>query len=243
MITNTTLERLNSINLHDLPVGKYIFTATVQEIKDIHEVDCYGSDIYVPYVYFKNIQILINGIWFFIECSGTPVKFKINKKFNKQHIENNDIVHFCANVIEKTIEFAGIEGQDIDNELYDLELEDYYEPFATLPKDYEGIVEVDVYETAFTASRRLWKNNYTECFDRQTFNKKIKTINCKRKATNKNSGYFREVQGMYFNGKEIKNLSKIRKFRKEKEGKTALKHAVTTPPSFVNNSKNIRKGF
>lgn len=33
----------------------------------------------------------------------------------------------------------------------------------------------------------------------------------KRKATPKNDGYFREAQGMYFNGKEIKQLSNIRR--------------------------------
>ena len=221
MITNTNIERLSSINLHDLPVGKYIFTATVQEIKNIHEVDYYGSDIYVPYVYFKNIQILINGIWFFIECSGNFVKAQMGKRLEKLQLKNEDTISFNAHVLEKTIEFFNIEGQDIYDETDDSECEDYYdEPLAILPKDYKGLVEVDVYETAFTTSRRLWKNNYTECFDRQTFNKKIKTINYQRKATDKNSGYFREVQGMYFNGKEIKNLSKIRRF-KIKENKNA----------------------
>lgn len=221
MITNTNIERLSSINLHDLPVGKYIFTATVQEIKNIHEVDYYGSDIYVPYVYFKNIQILINGIWFFIECSGNFVKAQMGKRLEKLQLKNEDTISFNAHVLEKTIEFFNIEGQDIYDETDDSECEDYYdEPLAILPKDYKGLVEVDVYETAFTTSRRLWKNNYTECFDRQTFNKKIKTINYQRKATDKNSGYFREVQGMYFNGKEIKNLSKIRRF-KMKENKNA----------------------
>ena len=214
MITNTNIERLSSINLHDLPVGKYIFTATVQEIKNIHEVDYYGSDIYVPYVYFKNIQILINGIWFFIECSGNFVKAQMGKRLEKLQLKNEDTISFNAHVLEKTIEFFNIEGQDIYDETDDSECEDYYdEPLAILPKDYKGLVEVDVYETAFTTSRRLWKNNYTECFDRQTFNKKIKTINYQRKATDKNSGYFREVQGMYFNGKQIKNLSKIRRFK------------------------------
>ena len=151
-------------------------------------------------------------------------------------MKNEDTISFNAHVLEKTIEFFNIEGQDTNDEIDDSECEDYYEePLAVLPKDYKGFVEVDIYETAFTTSRRLWKNNYTECFDRQTFNKKFKTINYERKATNKNSGYFREVQRMYFNGKEIKNLSKIRKFRNEKKGKSTL-------PSDVN-TKKIRKVF
>lgn len=221
-MTVAILDKLNTINLHELPIGKHRFIATVQGIRNIHEIDYYCNQVFVPYVYFNNIQILINGNWFHVECSGNSVKSKIGKKLEKLNLEKEDTISFDAHVLEKAIAFSNIEGQDTDDEPDDLESNffDDFEPLAILPKNYKGIITVDVYETAFSIDRRLWKNNYKVHFDRQTFNKELKTIDYKRKATPKNDGYFREAQGMYFKGKEIKNLSKIRRF-KMKENKNA----------------------
>ena len=97
-MTVAILDKLNTINLHELPIGKHRFIATVQGIRNIHEIDYYCNQVFVPYVYFNNIQILINGNWFHVECSGNSVKSKIGKKLEKLNLEKEDTISFDAHV-------------------------------------------------------------------------------------------------------------------------------------------------
>ena len=177
-------KELNYIKLYDIPTGKQCFIATVEKIVEEDEVNYYGNLIPVPYIYLKNIKILIDKSWFYIDCSNVPIRSKIGKRLEKLELEREDIIN-----------------EEVDSE-----------PVEYLPKDYKGTIIVEFYETEFTPIERISKNNFTKVYDRRGFNKKYKNFYCKREANGKSKGYYKEPQAMYYQGKSIKNLSNIEKF-------------------------------
>jgi len=202
-------KEFNTINLHEIPAGKQSFIGEVKEIDEKIECDYHGNIIYAPYVFITILQVLIDKTWFKVNCSGNSVKSKIGKKLEKLCLESGDTLTFNALVENAEIEFLYIEGKD-DIDIDEDEI--YCDPYAILPKSYNGVIRAEVYETEFTAYERVFKNNYVEYFDRSILSKKIKKLNYSRKAMNGQNGYFREIQGLYFDGKNIKRLSNIEKY-------------------------------
>lgn len=199
-------KKSNIINLYDIPTGKQSFTATVKKIIKKEESDYFGNTINVPYVCFKDIKILIDKTWFRVDCSSITIKSKIGKRLENLNLESEDLIVFDAKVEEDMIEFFYVDGIDnIKNEIDN-------EPLVYLPKDYDGLIIVEIYETEFTPYFRVSKENYTQHYDRITFNQNYKFLNYKRKPNGKKFGLYREIQAMYYLGKSIKNLSNIEKF-------------------------------
>lgn len=197
-------EELQVMNLYEIPEGKHSFTARVKEITEKESVDYWGNFIWIPYVFFKDIKVLIKETWFNVNTSGICINSKIGKRIEKLNLECEDLIAFDAKVEEEATEFFSTEKND--------DMDDDDEPTVYLPKDYNDLILVDIYETEFSLYERLSKNNYIESYDRTSFNKKIKKLNCKREATYHNPGFYREVQGMYYRGRSIKNLSNIEKY-------------------------------
>ena len=205
MITN--IEELNVINLHEIPSGKKSFIAKVHTISDEEELNYHGYFESVSYIYLNEIKIIIDGTCYKVDCSGNYIRSKVGKKLEKLNLESGDIISFDAIVEDEEIEFSYVEGEDsLDADKL------YYEPFAVLPKSYKGLITAEIYETEFTLNDRIFKNNYIKCFNRSAMKNAIKKLNYLRNATDKQKGYFREIQRMYFDGKHIKNLSNIEKF-------------------------------
>ena len=217
--TNNTFKHAKTINLHEIPSGKHKFIATV---KDKHREEpvfnpVSGQNIFVPYIHFKDIKVFLNNIWLDVECSGNVVKSRLGKKLQRLDLKENDIICFNAQVQDVFICFSSIEGVeedddfdfDFDDDFFDYEFQST--PSAILPKSYQGLIGVDMYETAFTKYMRLWKNNFTLYLDRKDFDKEYKRLDLKIEATDRKDGYFREVQRMYFSSKNIKHFSSIRK--------------------------------
>ena len=217
-INTKILKDTKSINLYEIPTGKHKFIATVKD-KYIEEPvfnPVSGQNIFVPYIHFKDIKVFLNNIWFDVECSGNVVKSRLGKKLQRLNLEENDIICFNAQVQDVFICFSSIEGEedddfdfDFDDDFFDYEFQST--PSAILPKSYQGLIGVDMYETAFTKYMRLWKNNFTVYFDRKDFDKEYKNLDLKIEATDRKDGYFREAQRMYFSSKNIKHFSSIRK--------------------------------
>lgn len=206
-----------SINLYEIPTGKHKFIATV---KDKYREEAVfnpisGQDIFVPYIHFKDVRVFLNNTWFNVECSSNIVKSRMGKKLQRLDLEENDIICFNAQVHNVSICFSSIEGEnddfdfDMDADFFGCEFQKT--PSTILPKSYQGLIGIDMYETAFTKYMRLWKKNFTLYLDRKDFDKEYKKFDLKIEATDRKDGYFREVQRMYFSGRNIKHFSSIRK--------------------------------
>lgn len=200
----------NTINLHKIPIGKQSFIATVESIREELEINYYNNYITVPYIYLKDIKILVDTTWHDVECSGNCIRSKVGKKLEKLNLEEEDIISFSAQVEEEAQYFNYNEGETVEED----DNPDFIpsSPPVFLPRSYDGIIGVEIYETEFTPYGRLSKNNYIQGYDRKTYEKKKDTLDIKRKATDKQNGYFREVQSTYFVGRSIKNLSNIERY-------------------------------
>lgn len=212
-------ELLKTINLYEIPIGKQSFIATIEKLRDETEFGYWNNLIEIPYVYLNNIRILIDKVWYNVECSGNEVRSKVGKRLKKLNLEENDIISFNANVECELISFCDIEGEnstDIDKEHSKTQdewfLDEFYIPRTVLPKNYKGTVFVDVYETEFRYSFREYKDNYTLRLSRQSFDKGIKELNFKHTNPNNTHVHFSEVQRTYYEGRKIKNLSDIEKY-------------------------------
>ncbi len=185
------------INHFELPIGKQSFIASVEAIRNEEEDNYYGNMIVVPYIYFKDIKIIIDDKLVDVETSGIPVRSKIGKKLSRLNLKENDIISFNARVYRQDIEFYHWDNQD-NPTIYHL------------PKNYKGTIKFKIYATTFSKyGGRLEKMNYTEETDREEFERVYKDLNFKIRATDNQNGLFQEVQNKYYNGRKIKYLSHI----------------------------------
>jgi len=122
------------ISLHELPIGKQRFRATVNKIVYEKTLDCCGVEILTPYLHLKDLKILISNTWVDVNCSGNSIRSKIGKRIaDLGYLCEEDILCFDAQVRDCSVQFKLVEGEDIidENNLY-------YSPFGILPKNYEG---------------------------------------------------------------------------------------------------------
>lgn len=193
-----------SIKLHNIPLGKQSFIARVDKISKKEEKNYHGHKKIVSYIHLKEILISVNETLYKVDSLCNQIAFIMGKKLERLDLKRNDLFAFDAQVESGFIEFLSVEGKN------NIETSS----FAVLPKEYDGIIKVELYETEFTKNIRISKNNYERYYDREKFDKKFDKINYYREATDKQFGYFREVKGMYFENRVIKNLSNIKKLRK-----------------------------
>ncbi len=203
-----TIDKTDTMNLHEIPLGKQSFIATIEKVSEELEPGYHGNDIIVPYIYLKDIKILIGTTWFNVECSGNSVKSKIGNKLERLNLEEEGIISFDAQVEEKQMFFSYEEGETVEDD--DIDYEYTVNP-VFLPRSYRGKIIVEIYETAFTQNYRLWKDNYVLLYDREEYDRMKNSLDVEHKATKRRDGFYREAQGTYFYGRHIKNFSNIKK--------------------------------
>ena len=186
-----------TINYFDLPTGKQQFIATVDKFS-LEEEMRYNPrsrsyyEVYVQYVYFKEVQILIGNDWHNVVNIEFPLKSKVGKKIDKLGLNEEDIISFFAVVQAKREMLAD------DN----------------IPKTYNDTVFLEIYETEFTIfNERISKENYCDYVSVEDFKylKKKNQLNVECEATEKRDGFYRETTP-YIWGKQVANLSSIEKF-------------------------------
>ena len=194
----TVIEKeLKTINYFDIPLGKQYFIATIEkfgsELEQKYNPRCHRYyDTNVPYVYFKDVKILINQTWHEIQNIEFPLKSRIGKKIEKLNLSEEDTISFSAKVVSNLKELVGE---------------------ITLPETYNDSVELEIYETEFSVDDRLSKDNYTSTISVKEFKKLEKKdelfVRCE--PTAKKDGFFRDTTIHIWN-RELSNLSDIEKY-------------------------------
>ena len=189
------------INLHELPIAKKKFKATVSKISFDNNTDAGKQN---QYLYLKNLKIKIDNIWFNVESSGNAIRVKMGKKLKKMFLKEDDVLTFEAHVVSRDVEFDQIEGyHDISfNKLH-------CEPHAVLPQSYNGNITVYMYNDIFSKHYCCWHNNYVEYFDRKTFDMKYESFFEFHTSEDGNFKRLLEPRSMFFESRELKHLSNI----------------------------------
>lgn len=148
-----------TIDLHKIQEGIHTFTAKVKEIRLGEEwLDAAKGGKTYEYVYFKDISILLKGEWYKVECSGNPFRAKLEGELAELNLQPDDIVHFNAEAIDDLIEFLFVEGYTDRHLIHffetcgDVNAIAHDEPFAILPKSYQGNIAIGYCEAVFLDS-------------------------------------------------------------------------------------------
>lgn len=197
-----------SIELFNLPIGRQSFIATVDKICTESEINYHGYDVDVPYVYLKNIKVLIGVEWFNVKNDYQKIKSKIGKRLEKHNLEEEDIITFDAQVEESEKEFFYFDNRNIQGGKKGRIEEDSTD---ILPNKYNGDIKLEIYSTTFNQFKRLDKENYTDWISKKDLSKAIKEYNYKIEPTKKKVGCFCKISSAFFENRVIKNLSNIDK--------------------------------
>ncbi len=149
------LKNAKSIYLHKIKEGKHTFKAKVKEIKQGMEWLGSGTNGNIDnFVYFKDINVLLKGKWYSVNCCGNSFRAKLEKELSELNLKPDDTICFNAEAIDDLVEFLFIEGR---NEEYinfwestgDINTVSHDEPFAILPKSYKGNIAIGYCEAFF----------------------------------------------------------------------------------------------
>lgn len=193
-----------SINLYEIPNGKYAFKATVGMLFSEYNYNSYN--VSVPCVQLIKIQIFINNNWVNVESYNDDINIQLGKKLKKLQLKRGDFISFNAFIKEKDIRFSFIETENGS-----IDLITRYEEYEVLPQSYQDNITLKIIETTYSLHNRLDKHSYTRTLKRKAFDTYIDNLYVNNKATETNNGFHRETKSMYFKSKQLKHVSNVKK--------------------------------